>query len=473
MNAATSAPPAHGGADHVPTKTRLAYGASAFAENLAINSIVQLANPIFNLLLGVSPVLVGAALALPRLWDAFLDPWIGSLSDHARTRWGRRRPFIIAGALLTGACAAAIWFFPGGRSPAFYFCWLLGGSLLMATFYTLFLVPYGALGLELTAGYHERTRLMAVRSAFGKASGVINQWLFKLVQLGCFSSMVSGARFWGLMIAGTVMAAGFWTVLQVRERPELAQRSTHRLSLWRGWRETLRRRDFLCLALAQVFIYASVLLVDNVGFYLNVFYVNAGDWQQAAWLKGLSGTAFQVGGMLAIPLITRLARRVGKQRAFLLCTLSIVLGGAAKWFCYFPGAGAWIILPSLLLAPGLVAVMVLVPSMTADVCDLDELQTHARREGMFNAVAGWLLKLSSSGALFGAGLLLAATGWRTEAGSAQSPDTYLAMRIVFCGGTVLLATAAAMLIRGYRIDEGTVLRVRQQLPAAAPPRGSP
>ena len=73
--------------DQVTSGTRAAYGASAFAENLALNSVNQLANPIFNLTLGVSPVLVGTALALPRVWDAVMDPWIGSISGN-RTRRG-------------------------------------------------------------------------------------------------------------------------------------------------------------------------------------------------------------------------------------------------------------------------------------------------------------------------------------------------------------------------------------------------
>jgi GPH family glycoside/pentoside/hexuronide:cation symporter len=128
-----------------------------------------------------------------------------------------------------------------------------------------------------------------------------------------------------------------------------------------------------------------------------------------------------------------------------------------------PGAGWWLVLPSLLLAPGLVAVMVLVPSMTADVCDVDEVTSGARREGMFNAVAGWLLKLSLSGAYFVAGVLLSASGWETLLGAAQSPATYLAMRVMFCVGTVGLAVAAAWLIRGYGITEATVNAAREQV----------
>lgn len=451
------------------TGTRVAYGVSAFAENLAYNSVVQLANPIFNLILGVNPALIGAALALPRFLDVIVDPWVGSASDNLRSRWGRRRPFIAIGAILTGLCAAGVWFFPLGQSPTFYFWWLAGASLLMAGAYSLFVVPYGALGLELTSGYHERTRLMAVKSALHKASGIVNQWLLRIVELAVFAGAIAGSRVCGVVIGCTVAGLGLVTVFRVREPRDFAAVPRQRVRLWRTWSETLRQPDFRRIVLAQVCIYASVLLVDTVGFYLNVFYVNGGDIKYGALLKGASGTAFQLGGLLCIPLIARLSRRLGKQRAFLLCTASIVVAGVAKWFCYVPGAGWWLVLPSLLLAPGLVAVMVMVPSMTADICDLDEAANGSRREGMFNATAGWLLKLSMSGAAFGAGALLVLCGWRTELAVNQTPETYLAMRIAFSVGTVVLAVLAAILIRRYSVTEQRVLEAHAARPQSAQP----
>jgi hypothetical protein len=154
----------------------------------------------------------------------------------------------------------------------------------------------------------------------------------------------------------------------------------------------MRQPDFRRLILAQILVYMSFLVIDTTGFYLNVFYVHGGDMGAGAAMKGWYGTAFQVSGLIAVPLIVRLAGRIGKRRAFLACTLTIALGGIAKWFCYVPGAGWWLLLPSLLMGPGLVAVMVLAPSMTADICDVDAADHGARREGLFNAVLAWSIK---------------------------------------------------------------------------------
>ena len=460
---ATSAPPA---AERVSVGVRAAYGSSAFAENLAINSVNQLANPVFNLTLGVSPVLVGAAIALPRLWDAVMDPWIGNRSDNLRSRWGRRRPFILIGAVLTAICTAGLWFFPEGKSPLFYFGWLAVGSFLLSTAYSIFVVPYGALGLELTRDYHERTRLMGAKSMLHKLSGVVNQWLLKIVQIVGQNSLVAGSRVCGVIIGGLVVVLGAITVWRVPERARPVS-TAPKLSLWRGWRETMKRRDFVRLGAAQMFIYASFLVVDNTGFYLNVFYVNGGDMAKGALLKGFAGMAFQLGGLAAIPGIVWLSQRIGKRNAFLVCTASLVVAGVSKWFCYVPDAGWLLVIPSLLLAPGLVAVMVLVPSMTADLCDLDEAVTGARREGMFNAVLGWMLKVALSGSIFLAGLALAATGWETELKAAQSEATFFAMRVAFAVGTVVLALIAAALVAGYRVTEADVAAARRTAAEAA------
>lgn len=442
--------------------TRLAYSSSAFAENLALNSVNQLANPVFNLVLGVSPLLVGTALALPRLMDAILDPWIGAWSDRCGSRWGRRRPFILVGALLTALCSAAIWCFPQGRSPLFYFIWLAVGSLVSSAAYSLFVVPYGALGLELSRDYHERTRLMGTRSLLHKASGLINQWLLKLVHLTGGGNLVAGSRTGGFFIGGMVAMLGALTVWRVPERPSEARAADPsdpvraRRSVWRDLCETLRRRDFRNLLSSQVLVYASMLVIDNTGFYLNVFYVHGGDMARGAWIKGLAGTAFQLGGILAIPGIVWLSRRIGKRNTHLACTASIVVAGISKWFCYVPEAGLWLVLPSLLMAPGLVSVMVLTPSMAADVCDLDAARTGARREGMFNAVLGWTLKFAVSGSIFLAGVALELTGWRTELGPAQSPETFTAMRLAFSGGTIVFALWALLTIARYDVTPEAV-----------------
>ncbi len=463
MTRAAAKPSAEDGAARLPIRTRVAYGASAFGENLAINSINQLANAVFNITLGVPLLLVGLALSLPRMVDFILDPFIGRWSDCLVCRWGRRRPFILVGAICSGAVAAMIWFFPAGQSTQFYFLWLLGGCVLMSVAYSILIVPYGALGLELVSSYHERTALMGTKSILHKASGVVNQWLLKWVREAGGGDLVAGGR-WCAPVIGLVIALlGVITVWKVPERTSAARVvRPDRTSLRATWSVTLGQPDFRRLVLAQVFIYMSFLVIDTTGFYLNVFYVNGGDLGTGASMKGWYGMAFQCCGIFAVPAIVRLSRRIGKRMTFLLCSGTIVIGGVAKWFCYFPGAGWWIVLPSALMGPGLVAVMVLVPSMTADICDLDAEDSGVRREGMFNAVLAWALKAALTGSILLANVVLHAVGWRTELQAAQSEQTFLLMRICFSGGTVVLAGLAAACLWRYSVSEQAVTRAQQR-----------
>jgi GPH family glycoside/pentoside/hexuronide:cation symporter len=456
--AATSpAPAAPVAPASLPLGTRVAYGASAFGENLAINSINQLANAVFNITLGVPLLLVGLALSLPRLIDVFLDPFVGNWSDRLRSRWGRRRPFIFVGALMCAVVATGLWYFPEGQSKMFYFWWLLGGCALMSVAYSVLIVPYGALGLELVSSYHERTKLMGTKSILHKASGVVNQWLLKWVREAGGGNLIAGGRICAPVIGAAIAILGFITVWKVREpeRP-VVRVPAARQSLWSSWRITMGQPDFRRLVLAQIFIYMSFLVIDTTGFYLNVFYVHGGDMGVGAGMKGWYGMAFQLCGMAAVPLIVKLSRRIGKKQAFLVCTITIALGGFAKWFCYVPGAGWWIVLPSALMGPGLVAVMVLVPSMTADICDLDAAESGSRREGMFNSVLAWALKLALTGSILLANIVLHLVGWKTELQAAQSEATYLAMRIGFAGGTIVLALLGAWCIYRYSVTPDAV-----------------
>jgi len=179
--------------DRIPMAYKLAYGSGAFVNNLlaAASGGMMI---VLNLGLGMSPALVGLLGALPRLTDALTDPLMGFISDHTHTRWGRRRPFIFAGALVAGLIFALLWQLPREQSETFYFVWFLAGSILFYLAYTVFATPWVALGYELTPDYHERTRLMGVQNFIGQLAYVVSPWfLWIMTYEGFFEDQVSGA----------------------------------------------------------------------------------------------------------------------------------------------------------------------------------------------------------------------------------------------------------------------------------------
>jgi len=131
--------------DRVRLTHRFAYGAGAFVNNLlaAASGGMMI---VLNLGLGMNPALVGLLGALPRLTDAITDPIMGFISDNARTRWGRRRPFIFAGAIAAGITFALLWQLPRGQSETFTFVYFLLMSIVFYMGYTVFATPWVALG---------------------------------------------------------------------------------------------------------------------------------------------------------------------------------------------------------------------------------------------------------------------------------------------------------------------------------------
>jgi glycoside/pentoside/hexuronide:cation symporter, GPH family len=143
--------------DKLSVARKVAYGIGMAPYALMVQGMNQLCNPIFNDCLGVDPRWISWVMGVSRLWDAFTDPVMGNISDNTRSRWGRRRPWIALGALLSALTFAIIWLFPRGMGHLFYFFWFLVSSLMFYVASTVFSVPYVALGMELSPDYHERT----------------------------------------------------------------------------------------------------------------------------------------------------------------------------------------------------------------------------------------------------------------------------------------------------------------------------
>jgi GPH family glycoside/pentoside/hexuronide:cation symporter len=122
--------------DKIPLSQKIIYGLGAFVNNL-LSAAIGGMSIVLNLGLGMNPALVGLLGALPRLFDAFTDPLVGYISDQTNSRWGRRRPYIFVGAILTGVIFALLWQLPAGKSESYYFWFFLAGSLAFYLTYTV------------------------------------------------------------------------------------------------------------------------------------------------------------------------------------------------------------------------------------------------------------------------------------------------------------------------------------------------
>jgi len=145
---------------------KLGFGIGAMVAVIAVNAVAGLSQLYLNVGLKLSPILVGIVMMLPRLWDAFTDPAVGHLSDNTRSRWGRRIPYVFVGAIITGLTYMLLFSVPRGWNDIPMLVYFTVMSLLFFTGITIYSIPQGALGLEMTLDYHERTRIFSFSAFF-------------------------------------------------------------------------------------------------------------------------------------------------------------------------------------------------------------------------------------------------------------------------------------------------------------------
>ncbi len=465
--------------DRIPFPQKLIYGLGAFVNNLLAAAIGGMVI-VLNLGLGMNPALVGLLGALPRLTDALTDPMMGYISDHTRSRWGRRRPYIFVGAITVGIIYALLWQLPEGRSESFYFWYFLIGSLVFYLAYTVYATPWVALGYELTPDYHERTRLMGVQNFIGQLAYLVAPWFLWIMQNEAwFGSMAEGAAGLAIIIAVVAAGIGVLPALFLRERfkgaaasrdgPDVAQAAN---AFWRnvqgflrGFLLTLKFKPFLKLCVATFLVFNGFMLIASFQFYVIIYYVFGGDTALGAKYAGYSGTLGAVSTFVVIIITTWMATRIGKRHAFFVATGISMLGYALKWFCYDPEVPWLLLLPAPLMAFGLGALFTLMPSMICDVVDMDELQTYERREGMYGSIFWWVVKLGMAAALAASGFLLNATGFDVALGGQQSAEAIRLMRIFDAFIPAATSGIAIWIIASYTITEEKAHEIRTILEA--------
>jgi glycoside/pentoside/hexuronide:cation symporter, GPH family len=467
-------------ADRIPVHQKVVYGLGAFVNNLlaAASGGMMI---VLNLGLGMNPALVGLLGALPRLTDAMTDPIMGYVSDNTRTRWGRRRPYIFIGAILAGLTFALLWHLPDGRSESFYFWYFMIGSIIFYLAYTIFATPWVALGYELTPDYHERTRLMGVQNFMGQLAYVVAPWFLLFMQNErIFDDMVDGAAGLAVIVAIVVAIVGVMPALFLRERfcgVAVTETREHGLAtvgsvvmrnlagFFRGFLVTIRSKPFLKLCLATFLVFNGFMMVSSFQFYVIIYYVFGGDTVRGAEFAGWAGTVQSIATFGVIALVTVLGTRLGKKRTFYFAIGVSMLGYALKWFCYNPEIPWLVILPAPLLAFGLGGLFTILPAMIADVVDLDELQTHERREGMYGSIFWWVVKLGMAAALAAGGFLLNATGFDVALAGNQAAHTITLMRLFDAFLPFLASGVAIWAIATFSITEERAHEVRAQLEA--------
>jgi glycoside/pentoside/hexuronide:cation symporter, GPH family len=462
-SAAQSNPPEQ----RLSLKTKLSYGLGNVAVMVGKQAPKQLSLPIYNVTLGVNAGYVGTVLALGRLVDAFTDPFVGHLSDGLATRWGRRRPFILLGAIFAGLFFTALWLCPRGLTPAGYLTWFIAASLLYYMMLSLFCVPWYALGYELAPNYDERTRLMAFPSILGPVGQILVSWLFPLTQLPIFTDTMHGIRWVGTGAGLVIVVFGLIPAFFLKERfgsvSTSAGKKKPRQSLLTGVKSAVKNGPFVRLTLAVTTVLIGASMVGGLGFYVFVYYLYGGDKTAGSVLLGWHMTIQLAANMVLAPFLAKLSVRFGKKEVFLAAIGWGCVRSALLWFLLDPAHPWLVLINAVLMGVDNVAIFMLCHAMIADVCDVDERDHGNRREGLFGSLFSWVFKNGIALSYALSGFILVWIGYNPTKGAAQLPRTMELMKTFYSAVPAVFFLLAFWVFFKYPISRRLATEVRAEL----------
>jgi GPH family glycoside/pentoside/hexuronide:cation symporter len=428
--------------DRIPVLTKVYYGLGTALDMWGFWLYPGVAFAVFNIYLGVPPWQVGLALTLIRIWDALTDPIAGWISDNFRSKYGRRRPFILIAGVLSGLglpflfAVSPSWSQLNFLGVSVVFWYMIGSSMIFIPIISIFTVPYNSLGAEMSPDYEERTSIMTYRSAMQKVFEVGNFYALRFTNLAWFLLPGTGKKntLLGMQvytsILGAVMALfAIIIFFRVKERyyDKVVVKIRERISLKSSFYETLKCQPFRMMLGYGASFTLGTSMVGSLGYYTTVYHVCTGNTINGDNWNFWMGVAFMIGGFLGAPLLNRIAYYIEKRNAVIVAAIIGMLGYGGSWFLYTPQIPWLQTIASGTMGLAAAGLWMLHSSIGADVIDYDELHTGKRREGSFTACGSYILKLGNSGGYFVSGLILGWAGFDSSL-AIQSPQTIFWIR---------------------------------------------
>ncbi len=440
--------------DFIPRKTKIFYGIGDLG-NAVINSAVQ-----FFLMKFytdgalVPPALAGNALLAGKFWDAVNDPLFGWLADRTNSSWGRRRVFMIFGAIPLALSIALLWFVPEGLSRTMTFLWIALTFIFFDSMWTLTNVPYYALTSELTDDYDERSSLTATRMVMAVPAYLVGVALTPLI-VGLFAVERTGWGFIGIAYGSFCALVLLVSAAGIRERQKV-MRLAAKTDVLKSFLATFRNAPFVRLLVAYLIINLSFALIKTLMAYFLEYQMN-----MQAEIPLVMGMML-ICVTLSLPVWRLVGGKTDKGRAY---ALGIGLGALAVGFSFaLPHAkSGWIYPLAVLAGLGFGAQWIFPWAMVADVVDYDRLKSGEFRSGMYYGVWGLATKLSEALALAGVGWIL--TGFGYVPNVEQTATSLLGIRLFFgpLPGAIILLSLPLLI--WYPLTRQSHAAIRQQLEA--------
>lgn len=430
--------------------TLFLYGLSDLPVMLATMPMLLYLNKFYASDVGISLMALANILLLARLFDLVTDPLVGYLSDHTRTRWGRRKPWMVASVPFLMLGIYKTFLPPEGADIWYLATWIF----VMWLGWTMLMIPYYAWGAELSSDYDERTRITGWRAALGSVGSLLSITIPVIAVMWFGVEGIAGImHITGITVVILIPLAVGATVLTVKDEPNTVAPA---LQVFDGLKVMLRNGSFRWLAFAFLLTQIGLAVLMP----LNAFYVVSVLEEPEASIPKLMFFTFTI-GLLAIPLWVAVSKRIGKHRAWISGLLSMV---AVSPIYLFLGPGDFMLMApfALLSAIGTGAFVALPNSMKADVIDIDTARTGENRAAMF--FSAWSLVIKGASSIGGSiGLwTLSYLGFDASPGAVNTPEAIMGLKYTYA-----LMPTAIFMIAGVVIWNYPITRERQQRIRAA------
>ena len=457
----------------VPMGQKIAFGLGMLANQmfpaaLGIFMVVLVEN------LGMPSWMWGVLFFVPRIVDAFFDPIMGFISDNTKSVWGRRRQYVFIGSIIMGIAFIIMWQLYREDSVMYNFTFFLTFSLIFHIGLSIFSVPFVAMGYEMSDDFHERTSIMAISQWIGQWAWVIAPWFWVVMyDPSWFPNADTATRTLAIWVGIVFMILAMVPAIFIKSKLTKFDDTLEPLTfktiggslkeILSSFKEAFSNKPFRKLCIATFFIFNAFNTVAGFTFFIVVYYLFNGDTAAA----GIWPTLFGCMGALAttfivIPIVAWMSKKMEKKRAFLISQGISVFGYILLWFLFIPGKPYMFLFALPFFSFGIGSLFTLMMSMTADVCDMDELESGKRREGVFGAIYWWMVKFGFAIAGLLTGVIMSVVAFK--AGAPTQPEGAVTGLRLFFSGVPIFGTLIAMWVMwDYDLTEKKARDIKKEL----------
>ena len=445
----------------------------------------MLANQMFPAILGIFMVVLVEDLGFsgwmwslvflfPRIFDAITDPIMGFISDNTKSKWGRRRQYVLIGGILMGIAYIFMWQLYKVDGVQYNFWYFFLWSLVFYLGLTIFSVPYVAMGYEMSDDFHERTNIMAIAQFIGQWAWVIAP-LFWIIMYdeNWFPSADIAVRELAIWVAIPSAICAIVPAIFIKTNSTLnedyeplnsANIGNSLIKIIKSFAEAFKIKEFRKLCGATFLIFNAFNTVAALTFFVIVYKLFNGDagasgiWVSMFGCLGAIGTTF-----IVIPAVAWMSKKLGKKKAFMLSQSISLVGYSMLYFLFIPGKPWLYVIALPFFSFGIGSLFTIMMSMTADVIDIDEMNTGKRREGIFGAIYWWMVKVGYgiAGAL--SGVIITIVGFNSDLATTDQQAAVDGLHTFFCFFPMVGTILAMLIMRNYTITEERSLEIRSQL----------